>query len=85
LDRQQAEELESYICIERKPDTVRVHQVASGEYVVILLSECYWLWSPSDWTVFRQQEEDSKRTSHKSPRTRETCTELPVGITNHLY
>jgi hypothetical protein len=68
MERTEAELLVSYICIERKPEAVRVHQIGSGEHVVLLVAECYYLWSLDDWTAFRERRETAGAKSHRRDR-----------------
>jgi hypothetical protein len=65
MDFAEASLLYDFICLERRSDTVRIHPLDGGEYVVILQHECYWLWSAADWTVFRERRETDFATSHR--------------------
>lgn len=61
MTEEEANQLYSFIILERSPEQVEVRQIANGEHVVILLWCQWWLWSFDDWTAFRQRDELARR------------------------
>ena len=57
---EQAQELLDYIALDRSPDAAKLVPLPGERYAVKVTSPCYFCWAFSDWTAFRQAEEQKR-------------------------